>query len=180
MKSKVKKLFLRQNGASVYATHRQLVLSIEDLGTINCLRIDKFEKAKYLVHIKDFSLRQQVAKFKCRDHNLMIEVGRHKNIALENRTCTKCSANRIEDEVHLLIDCSAYQNLRQQYMSQEIMKIINNLKDKNRAFKRIKNLVPRVSSLLYLYFGIHEAVRQSDWPRHVSTIMCNLFAIFEG
>ena len=31
----------------------------------------------------------------------MIEVGRHKDIALENRTCTKCSANCIEDEIHL-------------------------------------------------------------------------------
>ena len=66
----------------------------------------------------------------------MIEVGRHKNIALENRTCTKC-ANCIEDEVHLLIDCSAYQNLRRQYLRQEIMQIINNLKDKNEAFKVI-------------------------------------------
>ena len=66
---------------------------------------NKFETVKYLVHLKDFSLRQQVAKFRCSDHNLMIEVGRHKNIALENRTCTKCSANCIEDEVHLLIDC---------------------------------------------------------------------------
>ena len=46
---------------------------------------NKFETAKYLVHLKNFSLRQQVAKFRCSDHKLMIEVGRHKNIALENR-----------------------------------------------------------------------------------------------
>ena len=69
---------------------------------------NKFETAKYLVHLKDFSLRQQVAKFRCSDHNLMIEVGRHKNIALENSTCTKCSTNCTGDVVHLLIDCSVY------------------------------------------------------------------------
>ena len=69
---------------------------------------NKFETTKYLVHLKDFSLRQQVAKIRFRDHNVMIEVGRHRKIALENRTCTKCSANRIEEEVHLLIDCGAY------------------------------------------------------------------------
>ena len=32
------------------------------------------------------------------------------------------------------------------------------------------NLVPRVSSLLYLYSGMQEAIRQSDW----------LFAILRG
>ena len=100
----------------------------------------KYRKLRYYHMFKnkfDFSLRQQVAKFRCSDHNLMIQVGRHKNIALENRTCTKCSANYIEDEVHLLIDCSAYQNLRRQYLSHEIMQMINNLKDKNEAFKVI-------------------------------------------
>ena len=29
--------------------------------------------------------------------------------------------------------------------------------------KGLRNLVPRVISLLYLYSGIQEAVRQSDW-----------------
>ena len=67
----------------------------------------------------------------------MIEVGPHENIALENRTCAKCSANCIEDEIHLLIDCNAYQNLRRQYLSTEILQIIFNIKDKNKAFKLI-------------------------------------------
>ena len=71
---------------------------------------------------------------------------------------------------------------------------------------KIINLVPRVSSLLYLYSGIQEAVRQSDWlfailgcnsdlrgvndlgmskfdvkPHSlpIPTIICNLFPKFE-
>ena len=70
----------------------------------------------------------------------------------------------------------------------------------------VVNLVPRVSSLLYLYSGIQEAVRQSDWllailgrnsdlrrvndpgmlkfsvKRYslpISTVICNFFAKFE-
>ena len=114
---------------------------------------NKFETAKYVVHLKDFSLRQQVANFRCSDHNLMLKVGRHKNIALKNRTCKKCSANCIEDEVLLLIDCSAYQYLRRQYLSQEIIQIINNLKNKNEAFKLInanENLCNILSIAKYL------------------------------
>ena len=75
-----------------------------------------------------------------------------------------------------------------------------------RSNKDTVNLVPRVSSLLYLYSGIQEAVRQSDWPfailgcnsdlrwvndlgmskfdvkphsLPIPTIICNLFPKFE-
>ena len=65
----------------------------------------------------------------------MIEVGRHKNIALENRTCTKCSTNCIEDEVRLLIDSTAYQNLRATISESGNHAMINNLKDNNEPFK---------------------------------------------
>ena len=33
----------------------------------------------------------------------------------------------------------------------------------NKSNREISNLVPRVSSLLYLYSGIHEAVQRFDW-----------------
>ena len=155
MKSKAKALFATKWSECV---RQASVTSVKyrKLRYYNLFK-NKFETAKYLVHLKDLSLRQQVAKFMCSDHNLMIEVGRH-CFALENRTCTKCSANCIEDEVHLLIDCSAYQNLRRQYLSQEIMQIINNLKDKNEAFKVI-NTNEEPSNILSIAKYLKEAFK---------------------
>ena len=165
MKSKVKALFATKWSECV---RQASVTSVKyrKLRYYNLFK-NKFETAKYLVHLKDFSLMQQVAKFRCSDHNLMIEVGRHKNIALENRTCTKCSANCIEDEVHLLIDRSAYQNLRRQYLSQEIMQIINNQNDKNEAFKVI-NTNEEPSNILSIAKYLKEAFKSRMVLRLVS------------
>ena len=45
----------------------------------------------YLISLHDFESRKIVAKFRCGDHTLMIETGRHKKINLEERMCKMCS-----------------------------------------------------------------------------------------
>jgi hypothetical protein len=49
----------------------------------------------------------------------MIEKGRHfKNkIPLENRLCTLCNVNEVEDETHFMIRCSYYSDLRHKMFS---------------------------------------------------------------
>ena len=59
----------------------------------------------------------------------MIEVGRQTNIKLEDRICPKCESNKIEDELHFLLECPYYIELRTKL--ENIVKIksplINNL-----------------------------------------------------
>ena len=43
---------------------------------------------------------------------LRIEVGRWKGEPLYDRTCTLCAKGEIEDEVHVLLYCSAYERER--------------------------------------------------------------------
>ena len=85
-------------------------LNIADVNSIrnSKLRTYKMYKSKfamedYLINLPDFESRKMVAKFKCSDHTLMIETGRHKKIDLEERMCKMCSQKRVEDESHFLL-----------------------------------------------------------------------------
>ena len=59
-----------------------------------------------------FSLKNFLSKFRCSDHDLHIEKGRHKGLPVEERLCTMCPDNFIEDETHFLTECPAYEELR--------------------------------------------------------------------
>ena len=65
----------------------------------------------YLTHLC-FGKRQALCKFRCSDHTLLIEIGRHKGLAVEERKCEMCTLRLVEDEIHFLITCPAYDNLR--------------------------------------------------------------------
>ena len=42
----------------------------------------------------------------------MIEKGRHKKIDAEERLCYMCSEKKLEDELHFLLECPAYDRIR--------------------------------------------------------------------
>ena len=72
----------------------------------------KFAMEDYLINLHDFGSRKIVAKFRCSDHTLMTDTGRHKKIDHEERMCKMCSQKRVEDERHFLLECSAYNKVR--------------------------------------------------------------------
>ena len=86
---------------------------------LRCFKLfkTKFEPSKYLQQINDFATRQRVAKFRCSDHDLMIELGRHKKLCVEERVCKKCNDNAVEDEIHFLCECPMYNDLRKLYFN---------------------------------------------------------------
>ena len=52
------------------------------------------------------------------DHvNLKIETGRHvrPKIPSDQRVCKLCTLNIVEDEIHFLIQCPVYQDIRDKY-----------------------------------------------------------------
>lgn len=55
-----------------------------------------------------------IAKFRMSSHVLEIEVGRHKNIPIEERICKLCNYD-VECEFHVLLECKAFSNLRSQF-----------------------------------------------------------------
>ena len=60
-------------------------------------------------------MRKMISKIRCSDHQLEIERGRHLNINEDKRTCKNCAFSVVEDEKHFLIECKAYQNLREKH-----------------------------------------------------------------
>jgi hypothetical protein len=59
--------------------------------------------------------RSTLCKFRNSAHSLEIEKGRYYNIPLENRVCLSCKTGKVEDELHLFLDCPSYAHLRQDF-----------------------------------------------------------------
>ena len=58
-------------------------------------------------------IRSRIAQFRSGTLPLNIEVGRFRNIPVENRTCFSC-LDKVEDEFHLLCECPVYNDIRVQ------------------------------------------------------------------
>ena len=66
----------------------------------------------YITYNLSSSERSAMAQFRFGILPLNIETGRFRNQALEERLCTLCEFNEIEDESHFLFKCSLYDELR--------------------------------------------------------------------
>ena len=73
-----------------------------------------FCRGPYLDSISDFTLRKIITKFRCSDHCLEIEKGRHIKLKLEERICKLCKSD-IETELHFIQDCPAYSDIRSHF-----------------------------------------------------------------
>ena len=69
-------------------------------------------RENYLKDIRNTKHRQMLTKLRLSNHQLMIEIGRHKKLPKEERICQICH-DGIEDEIHFLIKCKTLQQLRQ-------------------------------------------------------------------
>ena len=74
----------------------------------------EFKLEKYLCTIKNFNQRRCLAKLRLSDHNLEVELGRRMRPKkkLEDRICKKCKTNKIDDEMHFILNCSHFENER--------------------------------------------------------------------
>ena len=89
--------------------------------------------------------KKMLSNFRCSNHDLMIEKGRHLGIDRQLRIypiCNQKNLNIIEDEFHLFFECMVYDNLRLLYFNK------NWLRNRNRNnFHRILELKDRVTIL---------------------------------
>lgn len=110
-----------------------------------------FEMEPYLHNVKKFHMRKSISKFRCSDHKLEIEKGRHKNRNVDERICKICNTG-IESEMHCLKMCPLYESLRNRlfknFKNMNENDFINLLKccDKEAAFK-IGNFITKASKL---------------------------------
>ena len=75
-----------------------------------------FELQSYLLQIHNSKQRQALSKLRLSSHGLLIETGRHIGIERQNRKCTFCNTNDIEDEYHFVLKCPLYNDIRSNYI----------------------------------------------------------------
>ena len=66
---------------------------------------------KYVMNC-DKHIRSHIAQIRSGILPLNIELGRHNNLAVKDRICNICDKQEVEDEMHFICNCPAYDNFR--------------------------------------------------------------------
>ncbi len=64
--------------------------------------------------ITNVQLKQSLSRFRCSNHRLEVECGRHakpKSVPRRDKVCRLCSLGAVEDEDHLLLMCPAHHDI---------------------------------------------------------------------
>ena len=104
---------------SIFTEFWNSELSMADIGNVRNSKLrtykqfkTKFALENYLIVTPNFENRKLIAKFRCSDHELMTEKRRHKKIDVEERLWYMCSENKLEDKLHFLLECHAYDRIK--------------------------------------------------------------------
>ena len=82
-----------------------------------------FEISSYLENMRDKKLRSYFARLWCSNHSLRIEIHRYTKTE-SDKYCKFYMKNDnyiVEDEKHFIMECNAYNNLREQYLPRKYM-----------------------------------------------------------
>ena len=88
--------------------------NINELSTNRLYRHLDSGSFTYLYKFQNDFIRIALTKIRLGSHFFMVERGRLKNLDYVDRICFQC--NEIEDEYHILICCSKYEELRKKYL----------------------------------------------------------------
>ena len=79
---------------------------------------EEFNVEPYLIISMNRKCRSYVAQFRCGILPLKIETGRFSTqyVPEQNRICSFCESNSIENEYHFVFDCSLYNELRNDFI----------------------------------------------------------------
>ena len=132
----------------------------------------EYTVAEYLSTVTDPKLRKTLTMYRLSDHHLAIETGRHKQSWLprEDRLCSLCSQGEVETELHFLLHCDKYKDIRASFFPK--------IKEKYNEFDSTIN----TSSLQYVlgeqskctflaaqYVWSCHQLRDSQWTEEPST-----------
>ena len=106
---KIKDIFIQNNGMIIERSSKCHLY--KHITTTFCIQ-------NYLTKCLPVNLRKAITKMRCSSHKLMIEKGRYLNLERNQRVCSMCNLNDIEDEFHFILRCPAYYDLRKKYLKQ--------------------------------------------------------------
>ena len=83
-----------------------------------------YETEKYCKVLLPVTHRAAFAKFRCGVAPIRLETGRFENLNVDQRLCHFCN-DAIEDETHVVLFCSAYEDLRNNLVSKAVSVLSN-------------------------------------------------------
>ena len=118
--------FIKDSIVSIFTQRwRQDIESSSKLRTYSLLKTYLCVEP-YILNIKGNHLITVMARYLMRSHDLNIWRGRNNNpiTPMSQRICTRCESNQIDDEIHLLLHCSAM-NSGREILFNSVTAIIN-------------------------------------------------------
>ncbi len=115
---------------------------------------DTPEMDKYMKYNLTRSERSYIAQFRLGVLPLRIETGRFVRENIPNRLCVFCNKNCIEDEIHFLIHCTAYNDVRDLFLG-EIINGINqyeHMSDKEKIVNIMNNNSRNIARYIHSAF----------------------------
>ena len=111
----------------------ELQLWSSDFSAMPKLRLDsRYKESRseelYLSLPMPRRLRVDLARCRTTSHSLEIELGRHYNIARSDRLCKLCTRPNVvavEDEIHVMFNCDAYNDIRNLYIERDALTCAN-------------------------------------------------------
>lgn len=99
------------------------IREISKLSTYNLFKNSRCIESYLLLGIPR-RLVTAVSRFRTGSHDFQIEIGRHQSIVREDRLCRFCwenaNINVVEDEYHVLMECSCYKDVRNLYIGKHV------------------------------------------------------------
>ena len=146
---------------------------------MNMLSLVKTSKGRetYLAEVKNSKHRIAMTKLRLSGHKLEIETGRYSNTAPEDRLCTYCKLmghNVVEDEIHFLVRCPMYADIREELLTSAIIKD-NTMSDKDKFIQLMT-----VGDLKDTAKFIHNASKERDLQLEVISTMNDLISSTEN
>ena len=119
----------------------------------------RFAREEYLNINLTKNERSVLCQFRTGILPLRIETGRFIGERLEERTCKFCDAGTIENEIHFLLNCSAYSHLRDILLTTVDLQCQSNNEQK---MTELINIYPRkLAKFIYNAFSLRKALMYS-------------------
>jgi len=111
---------LKQLAERQYIVHHQVAVANSNRVTtyLGLNNLAQYGYKEYLSKVDNAQLRRSLARFRCANHKLQIELGRQVKpvkVPVQQRYYKLCNLGAVEDEDHFLLVCPAYQNVRERF-----------------------------------------------------------------
>ena len=72
-----------------------------------------YKLEEYLDKVQNKNQRRKLTHFRISNHKLKIEYRRYQNIPRDERLCSNCDMETVEDEYHFIFDCQCYETQKE-------------------------------------------------------------------